>query len=350
MKTKFLYRYLSMILVTGGAGYIGSHTILVLLEAGYDVVVFDNLSNGSTEAIKRVERLANRKVHFEQGDIRDRKGLDEVLATYPVTAAIHFAGLKAVGESMKKPLEYFDNNVSGSIQLLKALRQAGVFNIVFSSSATVYGDPGTPVFNEEMPTGTPSNTYGYTKLVIEELLKKTQAADPRWRVALLRYFNPVGAHQSGTIGEDPAGIPNNLLPFIAQVAVGKRQQLSIFGDDYPTPDGTCLRDYIHVMDLAEGHVSALQALKRFDKGGVGIWNLGGGQGHSVLEMVRAFEKASGQAVPYQVAPRREGDLAQFWADPGKAKRELGWEVKRTLHDMMADTWRWQSKNPNGYQK
>lgn len=337
-----------MILVTGGAGYIGSHTVLVLLNAGYDVVVFDNLSNGSQEALKRVEHLTGKKAHFEQGDIRDRARLDEVLSSYQVTAAIHFAGLKAVGESMKKPLEYFDNNINGSTQLLQALRQANVFNIVFSSSATVYGDPGTPVFSEAMPTGVPSNTYGYTKLVVEELLKKTQAADPRWRVALLRYFNPVGAHQSGSIGEDPAGIPNNLLPFIAQVAVGKREQLNIFGDDYPTPDGTCLRDYIHVMDLAEGHVSALQALERFNEGGVGIWNLGGGTGHSVLEMVEAFEKASDRRVPYTIAPRREGDLAQFWADPGKAKRELNWEVKRSLHDMMADTWRWQSQNPNGY--
>ncbi|MGJ8516249.1 UDP-glucose 4-epimerase GalE [Carnimonas bestiolae] len=339
-----------MILVTGGAGYIGSHTVLVLLEAGYDVVVFDNLSNGSEEALTRVEHLAGKKAHFEHGDIRDRERLDEVLSIYPVTAAIHFAGLKAVGESMKKPLEYFDNNVSGSVHLLQALRQAGVFNIVFSSSATVYGDPGTPVFNENMPTGTPSNTYGYTKLVVEELLKKTQAADPRWRVALLRYFNPVGAHHSGTIGEDPAGIPNNLLPFIAQVAVGKRDQLSIFGGDYPTEDGTCLRDYIHVMDLAEGHVSALKAIERFDHGGVGIWNLGGGKGHSVLEMVEAFEQASGRSVPYKIVARREGDLAQFWADPGKAKRELDWEVKRSLHDMMADTWRWQSQNPNGYRE
>lgn len=337
-----------MILVTGGAGYIGSHTVLVLLEAGYDVVVYDNLYNGSEEALRRVEDLTHKKVTFEKGDIRDRARLDEVLSIYPITAAIHFAGLKAVGESMEKPLEYFDNNVGGSTHLVQALAHAGIFNLVFSSSATVYGDPGTPVFSEDMPTGTPNNNYGYTKLVVEELLKKTQAADPRWNIALLRYFNPVGAHESGRIGEDPAGIPNNLLPFIAQVAVGKREQLNVFGNDYPTPDGTCLRDYIHVMDLAEGHVSALAALEGFKEGGVGIWNLGGGNGHSVLEMVKAFEAASGKPVPYRIAPRRAGDLAQFWADPSKAKRELDWEVKRGLNDMMADTWRWQSNNPDGY--
>ena len=335
-----------MILVTGGAGYIGSHTVLVLLEAGYEVVVYDNLCNGSREAVHRVETLSGKRIAFEQGDIRDRARLDEVLGRYPIEAAIHFAGLKAVGESMVKPLEYFDNNVAGSTHLLQAMADVGVFKIVFSSSATVYGDPGTPVFSEEMPTGTPTNNYGYTKLVVEELLKKLQAADPRWRVALLRYFNPVGAHESGTIGEDPAGEPNNLLPYIAQVAVGKLEQLRVFGDDYPTADGTCLRDYIHVMDLAEGHVRALDALARID--GVGIWNLGGGRGHSVLEMIDAFARASGREIPYVVAPRRAGDLAQFWADPSKAKHELDWQTRRGLEEMMQDTWRWQSQNPNGY--
>ncbi|MGJ8525914.1 UDP-glucose 4-epimerase [Halomonadaceae bacterium LMG 33818] len=337
-----------MILVTGGAGYIGSHTVLVLLQAGYDVVVYDNLSNSSEESLRRVEKLTGKKVDFEKGDIRDRQRLDNIFDTYPITAVIHFAGLKAVGESMRIPMAYFDNNIAGSTHLFQAMERANVFNIVFSSSATVYGDPGVPVFVETMPTGIPTNNYGYTKLVVENLLKQMHAADARWKIALLRYFNPVGAHESGEIGEDPSGEPNNLLPYIAQVAVGKREKLNVFGDDYPTEDGTCLRDYIHVMDLAEGHVSALDALEGLPAEEVGVWNLGGGHGHSVLEMVKAFEEGSGQKIPYVIAPRRAGDLAQFWADPSKAKRELGWEVKRNLNAMMKDTWRWQSQNPNGY--
>lgn len=335
-----------MILVTGGAGYIGSHTVLVLLEAGYEVVVLDNLCNSSVEAIRRVEKLTGKSIAFAEGDIRDRALLDRLFASYPIESVIHFAGLKAVGESMHKPLEYFDNNVGGSITLLEAMRDAKVKSMIFSSSATVYGDPGTPAFVETMPTGEPSNPYGRTKLMIEQILKDTFRADEEWSVALLRYFNPVGAHESGDIGEDPQGIPNNLVPFISQVAVGRLEKLSVFGDDYDTPDGTCQRDYIHVMDLAAGHVKALAYMQ--GKRGVEVWNLGCGRGSSVLEVLHAYEKAAGKSIPYQIAPRRAGDLAAFWAVPDKAAKELGWKTQKTLDDMVRDTWHWQSKNPQGY--
>jgi UDP-glucose 4-epimerase len=336
------------ILVTGGAGYIGSHTVLTLLQAGHDVVVLDNLSNSSLESLRRTEALADRTVSFIEGDIRDRACLDRLFAQHDIESVIHFAGLKAVGESMQEPLAYFDNNVSGSLCLFQAMATAGVHRIVFSSSATVYGEPGTPIFREDMPTGTPSNTYGQTKLMVEQMLQALARADQHWSVALLRYFNPVGAHESGQIGEDPQGIPNNLVPYISQVAVGRLEALSVFGNDYPTRDGTGIRDYIHVMDLAEGHLKAMEALP--DRPGVNIWNLGTGTGYSVLEMVAAYEKACGRPIPYKIAPRRAGDIAEFWADPTKAAKELGWKAERGLDAMMVDTWRWQSRNPHGYRK
>ncbi|MBU1962847.1 MAG: UDP-glucose 4-epimerase GalE [Gammaproteobacteria bacterium] len=334
------------ILVTGGAGYIGSHTTLALLQAGFDVVVLDNLSNSSSESLARVAEIAGRTPTFVQGDIRDRERLDSMLSQYPVSAVLHFAGLKAVGESVREPLSYYENNVAGTVTLCQAMAAAGVYRLVFSSSATVYGEPSSMPIHEEMPTGQPTNPYGRSKLMIEEVLRDLVASDPRWSVALLRYFNPVGAHESGRIGEDPNGIPNNLLPYIAQVAVGKLSELSVFGNDYPTPDGTGVRDYIHVVDLAEGHLKALRAIAH--QPGVGIWNLGTGQGYSVLEMVRAFEQASGQPVAYRIAPRRAGDIAACWADPSKAERELGWRAQRGLDEMMRDAWRWQSRNPKGY--
>ena len=334
------------ILVTGGAGYIGSHTVLALLESGAEVVVLDNFSNSSHEALFRVEQLTSHSVTFVEGDVRDRILLDRVFVEHNISSVVHFAGLKAVGESVDNPLAYYDNNVNGSLVLCQAMSAAGVFRLVFSSSATVYGDPDTMPVHEEMPTGKTTNPYGTSKLMVEMILKDLCAADPRWSVALLRYFNPVGAHSSGRIGEDPQGIPNNLLPYISQVAVGRRERLSVYGNDYPTPDGTGVRDYIHVMDLAEGHLAALEALKQ--RSGPHIWNLGTGRGYSVLEMVRAFEKVSGRAIPHTVVPRRPGDIAQCWADPDKADRELGWRAKRGLDDMMADAWRWQSKNPMGY--
>lgn len=335
-----------MILVGGGAGYIGSHTVLVLLEAGYEVVVLDNLCNSSAQALKRVERLTGKRIAFAEGDIRDRSLLDRLFSVYPIESVIHFAGLKAVGESVHKPLEYYSNNVSGAITLLEAMRDAGVKSMIFSSSATVYGNPGTPAFVESMPTGNPSNPYGRGKLMIEQILRDIHHSDPEWSIALLRYFNPVGAHESGEIGEDPRGIPNNLVPYISQVAVGRLDKLSIYGNDYDTPDGTCLRDYIHVMDLALGHVKVLGYMH--GKRGVEIWNLGCGKPASVLEVVKAYEKAAGRPIPYRVAPRRTGDLAQFWAVADKAGRELGWHAEKTLDDMVRDTWRWQVKNPQGY--
>ncbi|MCP1367603.1 UDP-glucose 4-epimerase GalE, partial [Halomonas sp. BBD48] len=279
-------------------------------------------------------------------DIRDRACLDHLFAQHDIDAVIHFAGLKAVGESMQKPLEYFDNNVTGSLCLFQAMAAAGVHRIVFSSSATVYGEPGTPVFREDMPTGTPTNTYGQTKLMVEQMLQALSRADDQWSVALLRYFNPAGAHESGQIGEDPQGIPNNLVPYISQVAVGRLATLSVFGNDYPTRDGTGIRDYIHVMDLAEGHLKAMEALPR--RPGMNVWNLGTGTGYSVLEMISAYEKACGRPIPYKIAPRRAGDIAEFWADPSKAAEELGWKAERGLEAMMIDTWRWQSKFPLGY--
>jgi UDP-glucose 4-epimerase len=334
------------ILVTGGAGFIGSHTTLALLEAGYEVLVLDNLSNSSQESLHRVAQICGKAPIFVQGDIRDRVFLDELFATQKIGAVLHFAGLKAVGESVQKPLDYYDNNMAGSVSLCQAMAQAGVFSLVFSSSATVYGEPAQMPIREDFPVGVPNNPYGRSKLMVEELLKDLAHSDPRWSIALLRYFNPVGAHQSGLIGEDPNGTPNNLLPYVSQVAIGKLEQLSVFGGDYPTRDGSGVRDYIHVVDLADGHLKALQVIKQ--KTGVNIWNLGTGTGYSVLEMVRAFEQVSGQSVPYQIVGRRPGDIAECWSDPAKAALELGWKAERGLPEMMADTWRWQSRNPQGY--
>lgn len=335
------------VLVTGGAGYIGSHTVVNLLEAGRAVVVLDSLINGSREALNRVEAITGKSVCFIEGDVRDRALLDQLFAEHAIEAVIHFAGLKAVGESVEHPLAYYDANVQGSLVLCQAMVAAGVYRLVFSSSATVYG-PDAPVpYVEAMPRGRTSNPYGNSKAMVEQLLTDLCRADERWSVALLRYFNPIGAHPSGLIGEDPRGFPNNLMPFIAQVAVGRRQELSIFGDDYPTEDGTCVRDYLHVMDLADGHVASLASL---DSPGVHIYNLGTGQGVSVLEMVKTFERVTSQRVPYRIAPRRDGDLAAFWADAGKAERELGWRAERGLVSMLHDTWHWQIKNPAGYQE
>ncbi len=336
-----------MILVTGGAGYIGSHTVLVLLQSGLDVIVLDNLSNSSTKSLDKVEEITGKAVTFIKGDIRDRQLLDKLFKDYHINSVINFAGLKAVGESVLKPLAYYQCNVHGAVTLLEAMSDAGVKTFVFSSSATVYGEPDTDCYYEALPTGTPSNPYGRSKLMIEEILKDLHLANPSWKIAILRYFNPVGAHKSGKIGEDPNGIPNNLLPYIAQVAVGKLPYLNIYGNDYDTPDGTGMRDYIHVMDLAEGHLDALDAIK--EESGLRIWNLGTGNPYSVLEMVNAFEKASGQNIKYKIAPRRAGDIARFYADASKANKELNWKAKRGLQEMMVDTWRWQSNNPNGYE-
>jgi UDP-glucose 4-epimerase len=334
------------ILVTGGAGYIGSHATLALLEAGHDVVVLDNLSNSSSESLRRVTQICAKTPQFIQGDIRDGEVLKQIFAKHPIESVLHFAGLKAVGESLQKPLYYYQNNVAGSLQLCQAMADAGVFQLVFSSSATVYGEPAQMPIREDFPTGVPTNPYGRSKLMVEELLKDLARSDARWRIALLRYFNPVGAHPSGLIGEDPNGIPNNLLPYISQVAIGKLKALTVFGADYPTRDGTGVRDYIHVVDLANGHLKALDAIAR--KPGVDVWNLGTGRGYSVLEMIRTFEQASGRPVVYQLAPRRPGDISECWADATKALNELGWKAERGLTEMMADAWRWQSLNPEGY--
>jgi len=333
------------ILVTGGAGYIGSHTTLLLLEAGYDVIVFDNFCNASKESIRRVEVLTGKKVTLIEGDICHRSDLEALFSAHKIDAVIHFAGLKAVGESVEQPLRYYENNVCGTLQLCEVMAENGCKSIVFSSSATVYGDPATTPIKENFPLSA-TNPYGRSKLMVEEILRDLHVADSSWKIVLLRYFNPVGAHESGMIGEDPNGIPNNLMPFIAQTAVGKREKLSVFGNDYDTPDGTGVRDYIHVVDLAEGHLKALE--KMSDLKGVLTVNLGTGRGYSVLEMVKAFEKASGQEVPYVIAPRRSGDIAKCYADPSYAKEVLGWEAKRGIDEMCADTWRWQSQNPDGY--
>jgi len=330
------------IFVTGGAGYIGSHTCVELLEAGYEVRVYDNLSNASEEALRRVEEITGRSLEFVRGDIRDEALLKEALEGSD--AVIHFAGLKAVGESVAKPLEYYDNNVHGTLCLLRAMDDRGIRRLVFSSSATVYGDPEYLPLTESHPLRT-TNPYGQTKLVIEEILRDLYRADPRWAIAILRYFNPVGAHPSGRIGEDPQGIPNNLMPFITQVAVGKRPYLSVFGDDYETPDGTGVRDYIHVVDLARGHLKALEKLEAL---GCEAINLGTGKGYSVLEVVDAFAKASGREVPYRIMPRRPGDIAACYADPSKARELLGWETAYELPRMCEDSWRWQEGNPEGY--
>ena len=334
------------VLVTGGAGYIGSHTVLTLLEQGHDVEVVDNLVNGKAEAVRRVGELAGRDVALHEVDLTDRTATHAVLAR-GFDAVIHFAALKAVGESTRKPLEYYANNMGSTFTLLDAMRSHDVRTLVFSSSATVYGEKAPVPYVEDFEPLDSSSTYGQTKVMTERILTDVAAADPAWRVALLRYFNPVGAHPSGRIGEDPQGIPNNLVPFIAQVAVGRRERLSVFGGDYPTADGTCERDYIHVQDVAEGHVVALDAILA-DEPGVHAWNLGSGQGTSVLEMIHAFERASGREIPYDVVDRRPGDLPAFWADPTKAEQELGWTTSRTVDDMCRDTWTWQSQNPQGY--
>lgn len=334
------------ILVTGGAGYIGSHTVLQLLEQDYQVVVLDNLSNASEESLERVAQITGKNVIFQQGDIRDEQVLNALFSQHSVDAVIHFAGLKAVGESVEQPIKYYENNVFGTLQLCKVMQSHNVKNLVFSSSATVYGDPTELPLHENLPTGRPTNPYGQSKLMVEHVLTDLFASDREWNIVLLRYFNPVGAHLSGLIGEDPAGIPNNLMPFITQVATGKRDKLSIFGDDYDTPDGTGVRDYIHVEDLADGHLKALNKLTA--NAGLCTFNLGTGQGYSVLEMVKAFEAESGQAVPYAIVPRRSGDVAACYADPTLARQELGWQAQKGLEDMCRDSWRWQSQNPNGY--
>jgi len=334
------------ILVTGGAGYIGSHTVLELLNQGDEVIVVDNLSNSSSESLKRVAEITGKEAAFYQGDILDKAFLDSVFAKHSIEQVIHFAGLKAVGESVQKPIEYYQNNVQGTLNLLDAMRDAGVFKLVFSSSATVYGDPASLPIREDFPVGGTTNPYGTSKLMVEMVLQDVAKSDSRWAFAILRYFNPVGAHKSGRIGEDPNGIPNNLLPYISQVAVGKLAQLGVFGDDYDTKDGTGVRDYIHVVDLAIGHLKALNKINI--EAGAHIYNLGTGNGYSVFEMVTAFEKAANKPVPYEVKPRRPGDIAACYAAPEKALDELGWQAERGINEMMEDTWRWQSNNPNGY--
>ena len=334
------------ILVTGGSGYIGSHTCLQLYAAGYQPVVVDNLHNSKAGVMDSVAALSGHRPAFYQGDIRDRALLSTIFREHAIEAVIHFAGLKAVGESVRKPIEYYENNVSGTLALVDAMRAAGVKNLIFSSSATVYGDQPVAPYDESLPTGRPASPYGRSKLMVEEILQDVQRAEPDWSVALLRYFNPVGAHSSGDMGEDPQGVPNNLMPFIAQVAVGRRPELLIYGNDFPTPDGTGVRDYIHVMDLADGHVAALTALR--NRAGTHIYNLGSGHGHSVLEVVDAFRQACGREIPYRFVARRDGDLAAYWAAPEKAARDLHWRATRSLAEMAQDTWRWQSRHPNGY--
>ncbi len=335
------------LLVTGGAGYIGSHTVVELLDAGYDVVVLDNLSNSSYKAIERVKEITGKKVRFYEADMLDAQALDMIFAEEDIEGVIHFAGLKAVGESVYEPWLYYHNNVSGTLNLTRMMAERGCKKIIFSSSATVYGDPEEIPITEECPKGFCTNPYGWTKWMIEQILTDLHTADPEWSVVLLRYFNPIGAHASGMIGEDPKGIPNNLLPYVSQVAVGRLEKLGVFGNDYPTPDGTGVRDYIHVVDLARGHVKALQ--KFDDKPEVSVYNLGTGQGYSVLEVVDAFEKASGQKIPYEIKERRAGDIATCYADSTKAKNELGWVAEKGIEEMCADAWRWQSQNPNGYE-
>lgn len=334
------------ILLTGGAGYIGSHTCVELLSSGYDVVVVDNLNNSSRESINRVEKISGKSISFYEIDILDSEGLSQVFKEQQIDSVIHFAGLKAVGESVSKPLEYYRNNIAGTITLCQVMQEFDVFDIVFSSSATVYGDPESLPIKEDFPLSA-TNPYGRSKLVIEEILRDLAISDSRWNVSLLRYFNPVGAHESGMIGEDPSGIPNNLMPYIAQVASGKLESLSVFGGDYPTTDGTGVRDYIHVVDLAKGHLKALEYMQQHS--GVDVFNLGTGEGYSVLEMMSAFEQASGKKIPYKVVERRSGDIAECYADPALAEEELGWKAELGLAEMCADTWRWQSNNPNGYE-
>lgn len=334
------------ILVTGGAGYIGSHTCVELLNEGHEVVILDNLYNSSRKAVDRIEEITGRKAAFYETDIRDRKGLSALFGQEKVEAVIHFAGLKAVGESVKKPLEYYENNIGGTLTLCDEMRNHGVKNIIFSSSATVYGDPAQIPITESCPKGICTNPYGWTKSMLEQILTDIQTSDPEWNVVLLRYFNPIGAHESGLIGENPKGIPNNLVPYVAQVAVGKLPQIGIFGNDYDTPDGTGVRDYIHVVDLARGHVKALAKLTAGS--GVNVYNLGTGNGYSVLQIIRAFEKACGHSLPYEIRPRRPGDIAVCYAKCDKAKRELGWKAEFGIKKMCEDVWRWQKMNPDGY--
>ncbi len=333
------------ILVTGGAGYIGSHTCVELLKSGYDVIVVDNLSNSKLESLKRVQELAGKSLSFHKIDIRDREGLRSVFQSYPVHAVIHFAGFKAVGKSVAIPLTYYHNNITGTLVLLEVMKEAAVKNIVFSSSSTVYGFSEQVPFKEDYPLGA-INPYGRTKLMIEEIFRDLHVAESDWNIALLRYFNPVGAHRSGRIGEDPNGIPNNLMPYVAQVAVGRHPYVRVWGNDYPTPDGTGVRDYIHVMDLATGHIKALEKLDQ--NPGLVTYNLGTGRGYSVLEVIQAFEKACGHPIPYQIMDRRSGDAATSYCDPTRAKQELNWTAQLSLDDMCRDAWRWQSQNPEGY--
>ncbi len=334
------------ILVTGGAGFIGSHTVVELQEAGYDVVVLDNLSNSSEKSLERVEEITGKKVPFYKADILDREALEEIFAKEDVDAVIHFAGLKAVGESVQKPWEYYENNIAGTLTLVDVMRKHGVKNMIFSSSATVYGSPAFIPITEECPMGQCTNPYGWTKSMLEQVLSDIQKADQEWNIILLRYFNPIGAHKSGTIGENRNGIPNNLMPYITQVAVGKLKELGIFGDDYDTHDGTGVRDYIHVVDLARGHVKALKKIE--EKAGLKIYNLGTGTGYSVLDIVKNFEAANGVKIPYAIKPRRAGDIATCYADPAKAMEELGWVAEFGIREMCEDAWRWQKNNPNGY--
>ena len=345
---------MKQILVTGGAGYIGSHTLIELSSAGLEFIVYDNLSNSSKEALKRVEKITGKSIEFAEGDIRDKKLLQEVFSKYNIDSVIHFAGLKAVGESVEKPLEYYDNNVNGTLTLLEVMKEYSCKKIVFSSSATVYGDPKEVPITEDSQTGVGiTNPYGRTKYFIEEILKDLYTSDNSWKIAILRYFNPIGAHESGLIGEDPEGIPNNLMPYISQVAVGKLKELQVFGDDYDTVDGTGVRDYIHVIDLANAHVKALEFLNNSTfkiKNSPLICNLGTGKGYSVLEVIKAFEKTSKAKVPYKITSRRSGDVAELYANPSKAKELLNWEAKRDIEQMCKDSWNWQSKNPRGYEK
>ena len=336
------------ILVTGGAGYIGSHTCVELLDAGYEVVVLDNLSNSSEKSLDHVRALTGKEVKFYKGDILDRDVLKKILETENIESCIHFAGLKAVGESVAKPWEYYNNNITGTLTLVDEMRKHGCKNIIFSSSATVYGDPAIIPITEECPKGTCTNPYGWSKSMLEQILSDMQKADPEWNVILLRYFNPIGAHKSGTMGENPNGIPNNLMPYITQVAVGKLKELGVFGNDYDTPDGTGVRDYIHVVDLARGHVKALNKIK--ENTGLNIYNLGTGTGYSVLDIVKNFEDATGVKIPYSIKPRRPGDIATCYSDAAKAKEELGWVAEYGIKEMCADSWRWQKNNPNGYEE
>ena len=334
------------ILVTGGAGFIGSHTVVELQNAGYDVVVVDNLVNSSRKSLERVEKITGKEVTFYEADINDAAALNEIFEKESIDSVIHFAGLKAVGESVAKPLEYYMNNISGSLTLFDVMRNHGVKNIIFSSSATVYGDPAFVPITEECPKGEITNPYGKTKGMLEEILTDIQKADPEWNVILLRYFNPIGAHKSGLIGEDPNGIPNNLMPYITKVATGELPRVNVFGNDYPTPDGTGVRDYIHVMDLATGHVNAIDKIK--ENPGVKVYNLGTGKGYSVLDVIHAFGKACGKEIPYEIKPRRAGDIATCYSDASLAKKELGWEAQYDIDEMCADSWKWQSMNPDGY--